>query len=189
MARQSWAQKVANALSKLSSGVPLGKQTSVPAPGPEFGPAPSRAQMAAARGHRAGEYHYGRVTTIKSTTAAPDSLRVGPVPDPSGKTYRNARPPTYDHVLKMLRRLPPGRIVLYVYGDMGKSPGHIRQPEEDRFEWIAKVRDRDDLIDTLEHDRDDGISMEKSVQGIFDLENTPELILAWQARPAPLGEK
>lgn len=181
MARQSWLQKVANALGRLSRGIPLGKQTSVPTT--------PQAQRAAARGHRAGEYHYGRVTTIKSSTHAPDSLRVGPVPDPSGKTYRGARPATIDHALKMLRRLPPGRILVYVYGDMGVSPNHERQPDEDRFEWISAVFDRDQLISDLEFNQSEGLSTEQSVQSIFDLENTPELILAWQGRPAPLGAR
>lgn len=167
MARQTWAQKIANALAKLFSGQPLGRQTVVP-------PTP-QAQRAAARGHAAGEYHFGRISNVRNEKGNIVGYRVGPVPDPGGETYRGARAATYDHVIKMLRKVKSEDVTVAVYGRM--------YPGEKRFKWLGDVFDREQLITNLEEARDRGDPMETAVFDIFGLENTPDLVLAWFARP------
>lgn len=155
---------------------PLGKQTAIP-------PTP-KAQRAAARGHAAGEYHYGRISTIKDEKGNFLAYRVGPVPDPSGKTYRGARQASLDHVIKALKKIKPtdrfGRITVCIYGRFRKSGTAKDSPVE--FSWICDVFNHDQLIKNITTYINSGGSVEAAAQDLFGLENEPFLVLAWAIR-------
>ncbi len=174
-AKENYLKKIWNAAKKLVSGKPLGKQTAV---------APTTTK-AAARGHAAGEYHYGRVSAVKDDKGNIKSYRVGPVPDPSGETYRGARQAALEHVQKMVKKLETGRVTVQVYGRFGKSG--TTAAELKKFRWVAGIFDRDDLMKSLQTYIDNGFSPEEAAQDLFDFENVPSLVLAWEGRQsAPL---
>ena len=170
MAKQTWTQKVQAALQRLLSGTPLGKQTRVPTT--------EKAQRAAARGHAAGEYHFGRVSTIRDAEGAFVAYRVGPVPDPSGESYRGARQATLDHVIKMLNRLKGDiPIVVRIYGRW--------YPGDKVFKWFSYKRDREQLILDIQAEQAAGSSVETAVHNLFLKGNAPmpDLLLAWEVYP------
>ncbi len=177
-AKENYLKKIWNAFKKMVvREEPLGRQTAVP-------PTP-KAQKAAARGHAAGEYHYGRVSAVKDDKGNIKSYRVGPVPDPSGETYRGARQAALGHVQKMVKKLEPGRVTIQVYGRFGKSG--TTAAELKKFRWVAGIFDRDDLMKSLQTYIDNGFSPEEAAQDLFDFENVPLLVLAWEGRQsAPL---
>lgn len=165
-----WFNKVQNALTKMISGTPLGKQTKVPKT--------PQAQYKAARGHAAGEYHYGRVSTIKSVLKNGNvikSFRVGPVPDPSGETYRGARPATYDHLLKAVGKTKVQDIVVAAYGRL--------YPGSKRFSWVGIVADKGMFITAVNNAKNSGQRMEDFAFQFFSLKaGVPDLIVAWEVK-------
>jgi len=172
VAKQNYLKKIWKSFKKMViREEPLGKQTAVP-------PTP-KAQKAAARGHAAGEYHYGRVSAVKDSEGNVKSYRVGPVPDPSGETYRGARQASLDHIRKMVKKLKPGRVTISAYGRL--------YPGRKNMQWVAGVFDRDDFIKSLQTYIDNGLSLEDFAFDMYDLNNMPDLVLAWEGRQsAPL---
>lgn len=161
-----WFNKVQTALTKLISGTPIKGQSKVPKT--------PQAQYKAARGHAAGEYHYGRVSTIGKGTPK-QSFRVGPIPDPSGNTYRGARPATYDHILKALKKTKSQDIVVAAYGRL--------YPGKPQFSWVGIVTDRQNFINAVTNARNSGQSMEDFAFQFFSLKSgTPSLIVAWEVK-------
>lgn len=140
---------------------------------------------AKARGHAAGEYHFGRINTIRDENNAFYSYRTGPVPDPSGESYKGARGATLEHVIKMLNKPHSKRwdkVTVSVYGRFGSKPEELL-----RFRWIGKTfTSRQQLITDIQVHIDDGSTPEEAVTDLFDLDEThmPTLILAWEVRPA-----
>ncbi len=158
-AKENYLKKIWNAAKKLVSGKPLGKQTAV---------APTTTKAA-----------------VKDDKGNIKSYRVGPVPDPSGETYRGARQAALGHVQKMVKKLEPGRVTIQVYGRFGKSG--TTAAELKKFRWVAGIFDRDDLMKSLQTYIDNGFSPEEAAQDLFDFENVPLLVLAWEGRQsAPL---
>lgn len=168
LAKENYLKKIWNAAKKLVSGKPLGKQTAV---------APTTTR-AAVRGHAAGEYHYGRVSQVKDENGNFKAYRVGPIPDPSGETYRGARQASLDHVIKALKKLkvtdPRGRVTVCIYGRMYKN--------RKGFTWICEVFNRDQMIKSLTAYINAGETVESAAMDIFGLDTEPDLVLAWEVR-------
>lgn len=179
MAQQNYLKKIWNAFKKMViREKPLGKQTAIP-------PTP-KAQKAAARGHAAGEYHYGRVSTIKDDKGNFGAYRVGPVPDPSGESYRGARQASLEHAIKALNKVKVtdqyGRVTVCIYGRM--------YPGRKTFTWICEVFNRDQLIKDITTHINAGSSVENATFDLFGLTNMPDLVLAWEVRqtkPIPIA--
>lgn len=120
------------------------------------------------------EYHFGRVSQLKDSEGKKTgTFRVGPVT--TFKKYKGARAATIGHVIAMLKRMKDiNEVTVSLYGHW--------YPEREVFEWKAFLRFRDDLITQLERHQFQLHTMEEAVFDIFDLDNKPPLILAWEAK-------
>lgn len=115
-------------------------------------------------------YHYGRVTTTSV-----GSKLTGPTTEYS--KYKGARQAPLKSVRRALVLAKPAEdVVVSVYGQL--------YPGKEVFEWKAgAVADREQFISDLDVQINKGATSEEAAQALFDWQQLPALILAWDIRP------